>query len=89
MTTVPATSLQGTSVLTAAAAGGMGKFFVQRSSPLVIAVVCTRMRCSLVNGFAVGTGCSTVMITAVDSMSGWTIAFWVLGTAIAALEAKL
>lgn len=30
-----------------------------------------------------------VMITAVDIMSGWTMAFWVLGIVIAALEVKL
>lgn len=53
---MPATSLQGTRVLTAANSGGMPKFLVQSNLPLVIAVVCTRIRCSVVDGFAVGTG---------------------------------
>ena len=86
---VPATSLQGTRIFGSTVESlGKGKFLVQRSSPLVMAVVCTRTRCSLEEGFGVGTGWSVIIVTAVLWGSGWMMAFWVLGSAIAAIEVK-
>ena len=86
---VPATSLQGTRILgSTVESWRKGKFLVQRSSPLVKAAVCTRTRCSPEEGFGVGTGWSVIIVTAVLWGSGWRIAFWVLGRAIAAMEVK-
>lgn len=54
----------------------MGKFFVQRSSPFVIAVAWTLIKCSDEFGFGTGTG-SVVRVTSMEFLSGWRIAFWV------------
>ena len=78
--TVPATSLHGTRSFVVPA--GKGKFLDQSSSPLVMAVACTRTRCSSREKFGVGVGWSEIMVTFVLILSGCKRAFWVLGMAI-------
>jgi hypothetical protein len=47
----------------------------------VIAVVCTRMRCSFEAKLGCGTGLLVIIWTAVLDLSGWRMARWVVGRA--------
>lgn len=79
---MPAMSLQGTRIFVLAWGSGGGKFLGQRSSPLVMAVVWTRMRCSLAVKLGVGTRWLEIMITFVFILSGWRMASWKRGSAM-------
>jgi len=78
--TVPAMSLHGTRTFVLPA--GRGKYLDQSNSPFVMAVVCTRMRCSSAAKSGVGVGWSEIMVTVVLILSGCRMAFCVLGIAI-------
>jgi len=78
--TVPATSLHGTRTFVLPA--GNGKYLDQSNSPFVMAVACTRMRCSSAAKSGVGMGWSDIMFTLVLILSGCRMAFCVLGMAI-------
>lgn len=80
MITVPATSLHGTSTFVLPI--GNGKYLDQSNSPFVMAVVCTRMRCSSAAKSGIGVGWSVIMVTLVLISSGCKTAFCVLGMTI-------
>lgn len=61
---------------------GNGKFLDQSNSPFVMAVACTRTRCSSASKSGVGVGWSVIIVTLVLILSGCTTAFCVLGMAI-------
>jgi hypothetical protein len=61
---------------------GNGKFLDQSSSPFVIAVACTRTRCSSEAKSGFGVGWSEIMVTLVLILSGCRMAFCVLWMAI-------
>jgi hypothetical protein len=78
--TVPATSLHGTRTFVLPV--GNGKYLHQSNSPFVMAVVCTRMRCSSAAKSGVGVGWSVIMVTLLLILSGCKTALCVLGMAI-------
>lgn len=73
--TVPATSLHGTRTFVLPA--GNGKFLDQSNSPFVMAVACTRTRCSSESKSGSGVGWLVIMVTFVLILSGCRMAFCV------------